>query len=61
MLILFDQVTPVPIRQYLKEHSVLTAFQQGWARLKNGDLLNAAESGGSDLLVTTDKKHALST
>ena len=55
MLILFDQATPVPIRQYLKEHSVRTAFQQGWDRLKNGDMLNAAENGGFDMLVTTDK------
>jgi len=34
---------------------VRTAAQQGWDRLKNGDLLTAAEEAGFDLLLTTDK------
>jgi hypothetical protein len=55
MLILFDQATPVPIRRYLKHHIVRTAAQQGWDRLANGDLLNAGEQAGFDLLLTTDK------
>jgi hypothetical protein len=55
MLILFDQVTPVPIRSYLVGHTVRTAWQQGWSTLRNGDLLLAAEGGGFDLLLTTDK------
>jgi hypothetical protein len=55
MRILFDQATPVPIRPYLIGHIVRTAFQQGWDRLENGDLLNAAEQAGFDLLLTTDK------
>ncbi len=55
MLILFDQATPVPIRAYLHGHTVRTAAQQGWDKLKNGDLLTAAEQAGFDLLLTTDK------
>lgn len=55
MLILFDQATPVPIRPYLKEHTVRTASEQGWDRFRNGDLLNAAEEAGFDMLLTTDK------
>jgi hypothetical protein len=57
MLILFDQATPVPIRQYLDlgRHSIRTAAQQGWDMLKNGDLLAAAEAAGFNLLLTTDK------
>src|ERR1039458_7399643 len=55
MLILFDQATPVPLRQYLVLHTVRTAAQEGWDRLKNGDLLNAAEEAGFDMLLTTDK------
>jgi hypothetical protein len=43
MRILFDQATPVPIRPYLTGHTVITAFQQGWDKLKNGELLTAAE------------------
>jgi hypothetical protein len=55
MRIIFDQATPVPIRQYLKDHQVRTASQQGWDKLRNGDLLTAAEEAGFDLLLTTDK------
>jgi hypothetical protein len=55
MLILFDQGTPAPIRAYLRGHLVRTAAQQGWDRLRNGDLLNAAETAGFNLLLTTDK------
>lgn len=55
MLVLFDQAAPVPIRPYLRGHTVITAYEQGWHRLRNGDLLAAAEEGGFELLVTTDK------
>ena len=55
MRILFDQATPVPIRPFLERHTVRTAAQQGWERLRNGDLLTAAEDAGFDLLLTTDK------
>ena len=55
MKILFDQATPVPIRQYLLGHFVRTAAQQGWDKLRNGDLLAVAEGAGFDLLLTTDK------
>jgi hypothetical protein len=55
MPILFDQATPVPLRPYLKGHLIRTAAQQGWDRLENGLLLNVAEQGGFDMLLTTDK------
>lgn len=55
MLVLFDQGTPVPIRPFLIDHNVETAFQRGWHKLKNGDLLRAAEEAGFDVLVTPDK------
>jgi hypothetical protein len=55
MLVLFDQATPVPIRLYLEGHTVRTAFQQGWDKLKNGELLAAAEDAGFDLFLTTNK------
>jgi hypothetical protein len=55
MLILFDQATPVPIRPYLEGHTIRTAAQQGWDKLRNGDLLTEAEAAGFDLLLTTDK------
>jgi predicted nuclease of predicted toxin-antitoxin system len=55
MKILFDQATPVPIRSYLKGHVVRTAAQQGWATLRNGDLIHSAEAASFDLLLTTDR------
>jgi hypothetical protein len=53
--ILFDQGTPLPLRLLLAEHTVSTAFQQGWSQLTNGELLAAAE-GQFDLLITTDRQ-----
>lgn len=56
MRVLFDQATPLPIRVYLdQQHSVSTASQLGWDKLKNGDLLTAAENGGFEVFLTTDK------
>ncbi len=55
MLILLDQGTPVPIRSFLKNHTVKTAAQQGWSTLRNSQLLKNAEDAGFDLLLTTDK------
>jgi hypothetical protein len=55
MRVLFDQATPLPIRPYLVGHSVRTAAQQGWATLRNGDLLVVAEEAGFVILLTTDK------
>ena len=55
MRILFDQATPLPLRRFLTEHSVSTAFREGWNRLQNGELLKAAEAAGFDVLVTTDR------
>ena len=55
MKILFDQGVPVPLRRFLHPHSVDTAAERGWSQLRNGDLLNQAESHGYDLFITTDK------
>lgn len=55
MRILFDQATPVPLRSFLLGHLVSTVAQQGWATLRNGELLTMAEEAGFDVLLTTDK------
>ena len=55
MLILFDQGTPVGIRDFLQGHTVKTAYEQGWSALLNGELLSAAEKDGFQVLLTTDK------
>jgi hypothetical protein len=53
--VLFDQGTPAPLRNALPDHEVVTAYERGWARLKNGELLSAAELDGFEISVTTDK------
>lgn len=55
MKILFDQGTPVPLRNHLANHIVETAYEKGWSNLKNGDLLTQAEAEGFDALITTDQ------
>jgi hypothetical protein len=55
MLVLFDQGTPVRIRDSLANHSVRTAREQGWSTLLNGELLRQAEKAGFEVLLTTDK------
>jgi hypothetical protein len=55
MRILFDQGTPVPLRQHLTSHLVHTAFERGWSTLRNGELLDVAAHERYDLLITTDQ------
>ena len=55
MKVLFDQGVPVPLRRELPGHAIDTLFERGWSDLENGDLLDAAEAGGYDLLITTDQ------
>ncbi len=55
MKLLFDQGTPVPLRKYLLNHTVETAYEKGWSNLKNGDLLTRADAEGFDALITTDQ------
>ena len=54
MRILFDQGTPVPLRQALTHHEVTTIYERDWSRLKNGELLDTAEKQGFEVLITTD-------
>lgn len=54
MRILFDQGTPVPLRQSLMHHEVTTAYERNWSNLRNGELLDTAEKQGFEVLVTTD-------
>jgi predicted nuclease of predicted toxin-antitoxin system len=55
MKLLFDQGTPVPLRNHLLNHIVETAYEKGWSNLKNSDLLTQAEAEGFDALITTDQ------
>jgi hypothetical protein len=53
--VLLDQGTPVPLRRFLTQHEVSTAFERGWSMLKNGELLVAAESAGFAVLKGTSR------
>jgi hypothetical protein len=55
MVILLDNGTPRGLAAFLKGHSVEEARTRGWEELSNGDLIDAAEQAGFDVLVTTDK------
>lgn len=54
MKIVFDHGTPEPLRHALTGHVVSTAFELGWATLKNGELLRRAAKK-FDILITTDQ------
>jgi hypothetical protein len=54
MKILLDQGVPAPLRRAFADHDISTAFEMGWAKLMNGDLLRAAE-GRFEVFITTDK------
>ena len=54
MKVLLDACTPCPLRKFLPDHTVHTAQEMGWGRLKNGALLQAAELQ-FDAFVTTDQ------
>ena len=55
MKILFDQGTPVPLRDALVNHTVETAYERGWSNLSNGELLAVAEASSFDVFITTDQ------
>jgi hypothetical protein len=55
MKILFDQGTPVPLRQFLQNYTVKTAYEEGWSTLSNGELMKEAEQASFQLFVTTDQ------
>ena len=55
MLILFDNGTPRGLARFLTGHSVEEARAHGWEELENGDLIDAAEQAGFEVMAITDK------
>ena len=55
MRILLDEQLPRQLAPYFVGHEVRTTQEQGWAGLKNGDLLRQALAAGFEVLVTGDK------
>jgi hypothetical protein len=54
MNVLLDACVPRPLRKFLPDHTVRTAQEMGWGRLKNGSLLQEAEAQ-FDVFITTDQ------
>ena len=58
MRVLFDHNLPQKLRTNLAvpgNHEIVTTSWMGWAGLKNGELLRAAEESSFDVFVTGDK------
>jgi hypothetical protein len=54
--IVFDKNVPVGVRRFLSKHEVRTFVEMQWnPQLENGDLLDAAEAAGFDVMVTSDQ------
>ncbi len=55
MKVLLDENLPHDLRRALSALDPVTVQYKGWAGLKNGELLTAAEAAGFEVLVTGDK------
>jgi predicted nuclease of predicted toxin-antitoxin system len=53
--VLLDEQLPRQLAPYLTGHEVRTVQQQGWAGLKNGELLQRARRAGFEAFVTADQ------
>jgi hypothetical protein len=53
--VLLDENLDHSLRKLLGPHDVVTVTYMGWAGLKNGELLRAAEKEGIDVLLTGDQ------
>ena len=54
MKILLDECVPAPLQSLLSNHTCTTVQSKGWSGIKNGDLLERAESE-FDLFITSDQ------
>ena len=54
MRILLDECVPWPMYKLLGAHSCSSVQAEGWAGIKNGELLQRAE-GEFDLFITSDQ------
>jgi len=55
MRVLLDNCTPRGVALSLRGHAVKECRSQGWDRLKNGELLDAAEGAGFEVFLTADQ------
>ncbi len=55
MRVLLDEQLPRQLARELTGHQVRTVQQQGWAGLKNGELLRRAAEEGYEAFITADQ------
>ena len=55
MKVLLDECLPIDFRHHLPGHEVHTAQWAGFKSLKNGQLLQQAESAGYQVFLTVDQ------
>ena len=55
MKVLLDENLDHALRKLLGHHEVVTVTFMGWTGLQNGELLQAAEDSGMDVLLTGDQ------
>ena len=55
MRVLLDEQLPRRLARELVEHDVRTVKQQGWAGLKNGELLQRSAEQGFGVFLTGDQ------
>jgi hypothetical protein len=53
--VLLDENLPHRLRKNSGNHEVFTVSYQGWAGLKNGELLRTAEENGIEVFITGDQ------
>jgi hypothetical protein len=53
--VLLDEQLPRQLVQYLVGHEARTVQEQGWAGLKNGELLRQARAAGFEIFLTGDQ------
>lgn len=53
--ILLDQNAPLGFRRAFRQHEIIHADELGWGRLRNGDLIRAAEEAGIVIMITCDR------
>ena len=56
MRVLIDECLPRQLKGWLGSSMAWTVQELGWANVKNGKLLRAADDAGFDVFVTADKK-----
>ena len=54
--ILLDHNAPLGLRRALRQHEITHADERGWGRLRNGELIRAAEEADFVIMITTVRR-----